>query len=52
MVAGPADHPVAAIGGISHLYRQFRHRLGTLSVFLIHGRRIGDGRSLHAARRL
>lgn len=38
MVAHPAGRRAAAAGGHPHLHSQFRHRLGALSVPVIHGR--------------
>ena len=38
VVAGSVDCHAAVIGGHLNLYRQFRHCLGALSVFMIHAR--------------
>lgn len=38
MVVDPAHHPAAPVGGHSHLHRQLGHRLGALSLSLIHDR--------------
>jgi hypothetical protein len=38
MVARSVNCRASVIGGRFNLYRQFRHRLGAVSVFMIHAR--------------